>query len=171
VVLFDTTGSGASLAAHFRVGEVVLTGVLEGGGILQNLYFAAAGNYTVSLDFAANDPSTTFGNLNGGRIQLLVDGVVQRTFDAGPINPGQTIGKHLDTPVSLTSGIHEFRFQITRPATSTDNTAAEQYLDNLHIDGGTSVTSSVPAPPALVLVGLGAGCVALRRYVGGRATA
>jgi hypothetical protein len=29
----------------------------------------------------------------------------------------------------------------------------------------------VPAPPAVVLVGLGAGCVALRRYVGRRATA
>jgi hypothetical protein len=32
-------------------------------------------------------------------------------------------------------------------------------------------TSPVPAPPAVVLVGLGAGCVALRRYVGRRATA
>jgi hypothetical protein len=32
-------------------------------------------------------------------------------------------------------------------------------------------TSAVPAPPAVVLVGLGAGCVALRRYVGRRATA
>jgi hypothetical protein len=29
----------------------------------------------------------------------------------------------------------------------------------------------VPAPPAVVLAGLGAGCVALRRYVGRRATA
>jgi hypothetical protein len=37
---------------------------------------------------------------------------------------------------------------------------------NLH-----PTTSPVPAPPALVLVGLGAGCVALRRYVGCRATA
>jgi hypothetical protein len=31
--------------------------------------------------------------------------------------------------------------------------------------------ATVPAPPAVVLVGLGAGCVALRRYVGRRATA
>ena len=31
--------------------------------------------------------------------------------------------------------------------------------------------SAVPAPPTVVLVGLGAGCVALRRYVGRRATA
>jgi hypothetical protein len=36
---------------------------------------------------------------------------------------------------------------------------------------GTVVTSPVPAPPAVVLVGLGAGCVALRRYVGRRVTA
>jgi hypothetical protein len=34
-----------------------------------------------------------------------------------------------------------------------------------------SEPSPVPAPPAVVLVGLGAGCVALRRYVGRRATA
>jgi hypothetical protein len=37
---------------------------------------------------------------------------------------------------------------------------------------GTQVsTSAVPAPPAVVLVGLGAGCVALQRYVGRRVTA
>jgi hypothetical protein len=34
-----------------------------------------------------------------------------------------------------------------------------------------TVVSPVPAPPAVVLVGLGASCVALRRYVGCRATA
>jgi hypothetical protein len=35
---------------------------------------------------------------------------------------------------------------------------------------GDVVTSTVPAPPAVVLVGLGIGCVALRRYPGRRAT-
>jgi hypothetical protein len=34
-----------------------------------------------------------------------------------------------------------------------------------------TTTSPVPAPQAVVLVGLGAGCVAVRRYVGRRATA
>jgi hypothetical protein len=34
-----------------------------------------------------------------------------------------------------------------------------------------SETSPVPAPPAVVLAGLGAGCVAWRRYVGRRTTA
>jgi hypothetical protein len=38
------------------------------------------------------------------------------------------------------------------------------------LEGSTS-TSTVPAPPAVVLVGLGAGCAALRRYVHRRATA
>jgi hypothetical protein len=36
---------------------------------------------------------------------------------------------------------------------------------------GDSLTSPVPAPPAVVLVGLGAGCVVLKRYVHRRATA
>jgi hypothetical protein len=41
---------------------------------------------------------------------------------------------------------------------------------NLIFSEGINVTP-VPAPPAVVLVGLGAGCVALKRYVGRRATA
>jgi hypothetical protein len=39
--------------------------------------------------------------------------------------------------------------------------------DNVRLTTFTAVL----APPAVVLVGLGAGCVALRRYVGRRATA
>jgi hypothetical protein len=53
--------------------------------------------------------------------------------------------------------------------------ADEAYL-NIHTNnfpGGEirGFLTPVPAPPAVVLVGLGAGCVALRRYVGRRATA
>ncbi len=40
VVSFDTTGSGASLAAQFQVGEVTFTGAQEGGGIFQSLTLA-----------------------------------------------------------------------------------------------------------------------------------
>jgi hypothetical protein len=43
--------------------------------------------------------------------------------------------------------------------------------DGLLTEFTVTRTSSVPAPPAVVLVGLGAGCVALRRYVGRHATA
>jgi hypothetical protein len=42
---------------------------------------------------------------------------------------------------------------------------------NFSLAGTPVSTSAVPAPPAVVLVGMGAGCVALRRYVGRRATA
>jgi hypothetical protein len=164
VLSFNTTGGGASLAAHFRVGQVVFTsGMFAGGGILQSLN-VADGNYVVSLDFAANNTSPTGINAQGGRIALLVDGVVQSpSFTSGFIAGGQTIRTHLDIPVSLTAGIHEFDFQITRNFLASDTTP-EQYLDNIHI-------SPVPAPPAVVLLGLGAGCVALQRYVVRRATA
>jgi hypothetical protein len=105
VLSFNTTGSGASLAAHFRAGQVVLTsGVFAGGGIRQSLN-VAAGNYTVSLDFAVNNVTTSSIIDQAGRIQLLVDGVTESpSFNSGIIGGGQTIRTHLDIPVSLTAG-------------------------------------------------------------------
>jgi hypothetical protein len=44
-------------------------------------------------------------------------------------------------------------------------------LHELRSTEAISIVTTVPDPPAVVLVGLGAGCVALRRYVGRRATA
>jgi hypothetical protein len=60
-------------------------------------------------------------------------------------------------------------FNQTPPGTGSfvSNGAGNELAFNL---SGVS-TAPVPAPPAVVLVGLGAGCVALRRYVGRRATA
>src|SRR4051794_15573680 len=48
VVSFDTTGTGASRAAQFNVGENTYTGVYEGGGIYQIVN--ATGLFTVSAD-------------------------------------------------------------------------------------------------------------------------
>jgi hypothetical protein len=47
------------------------------------------------------------------------------------------------------------------------STFTNQPLAAFDVSGHVS-TSPVPAPPAVVLVGLGAGCVALKRYVGHR---
>ena len=51
----------------------------------------------------------------------------------------------------------------------TDVTGGGPFNASFSLSG--TQTSPVPAPPAVVLVGLGVGCVALRRYVGRRATA
>jgi hypothetical protein len=154
VVSFNTTGSGASPAAHFNVGQAVFTpGDFQGGGILQSLN-TPAGNFTVSLDFAADNQGSVRNN-QGGRIELLVDGVLQSpSFTAGGIDPGQTIRTHLDIPVSLTAGDHEFRFQLTRPFIPVTINTAFQYLDNLHIN--TPAASAAPEPSSLMLLGLGA---------------
>ena len=70
VVSFDTTGSGASLAAQFVVGEVTFTGVFEGGGIFQSVT-TPQGVFKVSADTAAVQTFTS-ANDECGRFEQLV---------------------------------------------------------------------------------------------------
>jgi hypothetical protein len=58
----------------------------------------------------------------------------------------------------------------TNPITAGAVAEADSVDLAFRLEGHTS-TSTVPAPPALVLVGLGAGCVAVRRSLRRRATA
>jgi hypothetical protein len=98
-------------------------------------------------------------------------------------------------PLGMTSGTYDRTFDMTlassyNPAFVTANggsvpaseaalfaaMAADKAYLNIHstvVPGGEirGFLTPVPAPPAVVLVGLGTGCVALRRYVGRRATA
>jgi hypothetical protein len=88
------------------------------------------------------------------------NGVTQFSLSGGPIPDGvfTTIPSSNSAPIDL--------LRVTVSSTSMPLGFAID-LDNIQV---TSV-SPVPAPPAVVLVGLGAGCVALKRYVGRRATA
>jgi hypothetical protein len=109
VVAFNTTGAGSSLAARFQVGREPGSGV-GGGGIFQ-FQTLVAGTYTVSADIAAFAP---FENFGGGKIQLLIDGVVRDTTDFGSILGGATERNQLTATVSLSAGTHEFRFLFPR---------------------------------------------------------
>jgi hypothetical protein len=72
-----------------------------------------------------------------------------------------------NTPTGLGADFAGERISLSSfPPTSTQDDENISF----QIDG-TRVTSPVPAPPAVVLVGLGVGCVVLKRYVHRRATA
>ena len=145
---FDVTGGGASQSAHFNVGEVTFTGVLEGGGIFQSIVFGAAGTALFSADIASHQ-SSRFSNAAGGNFEMLLDGGVIDSFDMGAIGSGATLRHSLSASQAVTAGSHELRFRITRPFITSVNTP-DQYIDNVVASGPTG--SVVPEPSSAVLL-------------------
>lgn len=153
VISFDTTGSGASLAAQFHVGQVVFqSGIQHGGGILQTLNLAA-GTYNITADFAAFDPPPV-GNFQAGIFSVLLDGVTQVSTDLGFINSNQILRGSFNFNVNVAAGVHTFAFQMTRPFIINSGTPF-QYFDNIHI----SSLNAVPVPSGIVMCGIGILCV------------
>jgi hypothetical protein len=137
VQAFDTTGGGASLAAHFNVGQVVFNpGVYEGGGIRQN--FIGSGSYTLSADIAAFEPLGE-GNDSCGKFDLLLDGTVVASHDFGGVdstglcNSGETDRFHLSAAVNTSFAIqtHQVQVRITRPFIAFIGGTPEQYVDDI----------------------------------------
>lgn len=135
VAMFDTTGSGASNAAEFNVGEVSYQGTGAGGGIYQS-FNAPAGPWEVSV-VAIATCTYDVANMDGGLFELLVDGNVVDFHDFGFIDPTTVERATLSATGSFAvSGSHEIRIRITRPWT-TDLLPAEstpyQYVDNVNL--------------------------------------
>jgi hypothetical protein len=130
VVSFDTSGSGTSNSAHFRAGQVVFTpGVYEGGGIYQNVVLSHA-TYTFFAQIAA---SASFGNLECGRFELLLDGSTVASHSFGECSSGQTVRSTLlGTALVTTPGSHLLSVRVSRPFV-TDGTTPEQYVDNIRV--------------------------------------
>jgi hypothetical protein len=129
VALFDTTGSGASYAAHFSVGEIageVGNGPSEGGGIYQNVT-VAAGTYVLSADIA------TDGGFNAdcGLYELIVDGHLVASHDFGECLAAGPYRSTLDATVPLSDGSHEIRILITR--NYAPDFTMTQYVDNVSL--------------------------------------
>ena len=133
VVMFDTTGTGASYAAKFHVGQVTnVPAVYEGGGIYQT-FNAPAGPWEVSTVAIAAWDQDTLDNMDGGLFELLVDGNVVDSHDFGYIQAGQVLRDTLSaTGVFATSGSYEIRMRITRPW-ETGNETPLQYVDNVNL--------------------------------------
>jgi hypothetical protein len=153
VVSFDVTGSGASLAARLQVGHAVIEPTVHrGGGILQSLNLAA-GAYNLTADWAA---FSTTNNASGGLFSVILDGVTLASFDTGGIAASATERGSFNLNINVAAGLHEFRFQATRPFLLSNF----QYWDNLHINA----LQAVPTPSGLVLAGIGVmGALCVRR--------
>jgi hypothetical protein len=133
VASFDTTGTGASLAARFNVGEVVFSGQNEGGGIYQNFSGAP---YTVSADVAAQAAPAHPGNADCGTFFLQLDGSTIASHAFGTC-PGSSVARwhffvHVPNGVS---GSHQLRILIERTFTAGGPTSTpEEYVDNVRVD-------------------------------------
>ena len=117
----------------------------------------------------------TPANLNSSTPGFLAasTGIVAGKYTFAPdvtVQPNKTYWVYENSEIPIVSGgnfvsgtVHSYF------SNGVSNFQTEEDFDsnNFRLSGDV-VTSTVPAPPAIVLVGLGAGCVALRRYVGRR---
>src|SRR5262245_14661864 len=72
VVPFDITGSGATFAARFLVGQVTfVSGDQQGGGIFQQFVMTSASVISLHADIASQNV-TTFANVAGGLFSMLL---------------------------------------------------------------------------------------------------
>jgi hypothetical protein len=124
------TGSGTSLAAHFKVGEVSFNGLYEGGGISQ----AFAGvPQTLSADVAAQG-EPVFTNGECGRFELMLDGVTVASHTFGSCAANAIVRWHLSAVIptgGAANGPHTVAIRITRPFTT--GSTPEQYVDNVKV--------------------------------------
>jgi hypothetical protein len=159
-VSFDTTGSGASDAAHFNVGAVTFDGTLQGGGLTQSVLVSTPGLYTFSADIASQDDANGAVNSAAGLFSILIDGAQRTSIDLGPFSsPFQILRGTLSGSTSLSSGSHTFAIEITRPFISLQGATPDQYVDNLMLNA--PVAPAVPEPATWLLLGSGLGITVL----------
>lgn len=154
---FDVTGDNvADTAARLQVGEVNFDQVQRGGGLFQQFTLAEAGLVDFSVAFASEAPNQ---NLSGGRFSLLIDGVEGAAFDTAAMAEGTTKRGTLSFSSVLSSGVHTYSLQATRPYIT--GGTPFQYFTN----ASARTMSAVPEPASwtIMIVGFGAVGGAMRR--------
>jgi hypothetical protein len=151
-VLFNTTGSGASLAAQFSVGELAYTGLPEGGGIDQSFTLSSGGAFDFFANIASQNTFTS-PNADAGTFSILIDGVTLASDSFGsfayPCTGAcdQIITGTLSGLVDLTAGVHTFQVLITRDFLCCGD--VDQYVDNVSL---TPAIPTVPEPATFAMV-------------------
>lgn len=157
VASFDTTGTGASFAARFEVGQAAFNpgAPAAGAGIRQSL-FLQPGTYNLALDIASLG-GTSF-NSAGGIFTALLGGTTLDTYNFGPISASPaTLRASMSIPVIIASaGTYEFSFQFVRPFATASDTP-DNFLDNVQLTGSAS---AVPETADWTIAALALGGVA-----------
>jgi hypothetical protein len=170
VTPFDTNeDTVASNAAQFNVGQKSPALDYEGGGIYQDLTLGAGFLY-ISADIATFKEPTPgvppgSDDNEGGLFELLVNDVVQDSYDFGLVLANETHSAELLLAglEIVTPGDYRIAFQITRPF-KTDlfqdpviSPTPRQYVDDINV-------TLVPEPHTLMLLSAGLlGLIRLRR--------
>jgi hypothetical protein len=175
VISFDVTGSGATNAARFQVGQVTVSrfGVQEGGGLAQNV-LTGPGTFMFTANIAAFWLASLAGfNGDAGTFSAVLDGVTLARTSFGNITDQQTLRGVLSFTSDLLAGSHDLEILMTRGFTNhgtpgsglTFGDTPFQFVTNISLQecDGCPITpfpppSGVPGPvagaglPGLILV-------------------
>jgi hypothetical protein len=154
---FDTTGFGASLAAHFNIGDVNAASN-QGGGLEQDFIAPSTGAYSFGGDVATNCP---VGNNAGAFSMSVVTGgsnifnnnLSDQVSNVLPdCTGGQTQRFSLAGTVNLNAGSsYTFMFLGQRPYHSAAGLTPDDYVDNIYVTG--TAQTGTPEPSTFLLLG------------------
>jgi hypothetical protein len=168
VVSVDATGSGASLAAEFDVGQIIFQGFgntdQEGGGIFQDIA-TSAGNLTLYADIASFDncQNVCDGNEDAGTYSLLLDGNLLASLSLGDIGTPQALRGFLNGSAFVSAGSHEVRIEITRTYQGPVGIINSVPILTENIDNLSAVLSPSPEPGSMMLLIIGLGGLVVRQ--------
>ena len=163
IVSFNTTGHGASFAAHFDVGEAKFDFTQQGGGISQIVTAPVSGLYTLSEDFASQDDLGV--NVDAGTFSILIDGITVATDDLGSFSAdGQILMGSFNETLDLTAGSHLIQAEISRHFLTTGPNTPDEYIDNISLSPDSNSVVPSPEPSSAVLLSTGVLALAALAY-------
>ena len=131
----DVNNDGVgSMAAVFSVGtdNMNAIGTPQGGGIYQ-IVGLSEGELSLSMDIAAK---ASWGNGDGGLVEVLLDGVVMDSHDFGDLSDSIFEYASLTfTVANVSAGNHEIRIRITRQYMVT---SVSNYVDDIVLTGSST---------------------------------